>query len=50
MLGASILEASLKAGHKIRALLRPGKPDLESSLKEQGVDIVYGDVLKPETL
>jgi nucleoside-diphosphate-sugar epimerase len=50
MLGGSILDASLEAGHKMRALLRPGKPDLEESLKQKGVEVVYGDVLEPETL
>ena len=50
MLGGAILDASLEAGHKIRALLRPGKADLEASLKKKGVEVVHGDVLKPETL
>jgi nucleoside-diphosphate-sugar epimerase len=50
MLGGSILDACLEAGHKMRVLLRAGKPELEESLKEKGVEILHGDVLQPETL
>jgi nucleoside-diphosphate-sugar epimerase len=50
MLGTSILNASLESGHKVRALLRAGKADLEESLRQKGVEIAHGDVLSPESL
>lgn len=50
MLGSSIVEALLAQGTKVRALLRPGKAEVEESLKKAGLEVTHGDVLQPETL
>ncbi len=48
LIGANICRALLRRGYLVRAMLRPrGDP---SSIRGLPVEIVYGDVLDPETL
>lgn len=51
MLGGAILDALLQSLNvQVRALLRPGKPEVAAKLRERGIEIAEGDVLSPATL
>lgn len=47
LVGANVASALVAAGHRVRILVRKTKPDLLAHLP---LDIVDGDILRPETL
>lgn len=46
--GSNIIEALLKQGHQVKALVR--KTSNIKRLEQKNVEVIYGDILKPETL
>lgn len=50
MLGSNILDALLERGLSVRALLRPGKAEVEERLRSRGVEVTRGDALDPSSL
>lgn len=50
MVGSAVIEACLRSGLSVRALVRPGKPEEEEKLKKRGIEVAIGDVLKAQTL
>ena len=48
-IGGSLVPANLKKGNRVRALVLPGDPGA-TALERQGVDVVFGDVSRIESV